>query len=157
MIGQHEWFEMFRDVCLFVCLFVCLHLLQLAASTWEWNILAVPASQFRSLKTYRLTVVSTFHCCVHISSLCIFLFTSWKSATGRFPTGNGVQGGGGKKRPGGHFSGGALDLWSPLDAVARCQRCSKPSHTAAWGAADSFVMAWFLYRLVNAVRQTGHS
>ena len=61
MIGQREWFEMFRDVCLFVCLFVCLHLLQQAASTWEWNRLAVPASQFRSLKTYRLTVVSTFH------------------------------------------------------------------------------------------------
>ena len=33
----------------------------------------------------------------------------------------------------------------------------KPSHTAAWGAMDSFVMAWFLNRLVNAVRQTVHS
>ena len=33
----------------------------------------------------------------------------------------------------------------------------KPSHRAAWGALDSFVMAWFLNRLVNAVRQTVHS
>ena len=35
--------------------------------------------------------------------------------------------------------------------MARCQRCSKTeSHcTGAWGAVDSFVMAWFPNRLVN--------
>ena len=142
---------MFVCLHLFVCLFVCLHLLQQAANTWEWNRLAVPASQFRSLKTYRLTVVSTFHRSAY------FFLRAGKVPPADFPQGMVCKVVVQKKRPGGHFSGGALDLWSPLDAVARCQRCSKPSHTAAWGAADSFVMAWFLYRLVNAVRQTGHS
>ena len=144
-----------RDVCLFVCLFAfvaagCQHL---GMEHTCGSCFSIPFSQNLPVNccVHISTVVSTFHRSAY------FFLRAGKVPPADFPQGMVCKVVVEKKRPGGHFSGGALDLWSPLDAVARCQRCSKPSHTAAWGAADSFVMAWFLYRLVNAVRQTGHS
>ena len=153
MIGQREWFEMLQRY-----LFVCLHLLQQAANTWEWNRLAVPASQFRSLKTYWLTVVSTIpHFIAATNALHISFYELEKC-----------------HRQISHREWCARWWWQKKDRVVTslvvlwtyghpwmpwpdANDAPKPSHTAAWGAADSFVMAWFLYRLVNAVRQTGHS
>ena len=99
--------------------------------------------EFRS----RLTVV---HPHIIATNALHISFTSWKSATGRFLTRNCLQGVGGKKTGWSSLSLVALDLWSPPEMPwPDANDAPKPSHTGAWGAVDSFVMAWFPNRLVN--------